>query len=104
MEITLNFIRRHTGGKMLTEQEVEEMLRGAVRNCITIGKAYMKMYPSTGRPLTMPHWNLKELYSWGEVETLCEVLELDPCPVWNEIVTECPNMGKITECAEDRTE
>jgi len=44
--------------------------------------------------------NLKSYYQWTAISVLCEVLEVDSCEFWNEIVEACPFYGDVTECSE----
>lgn len=80
---------------MKSEKEIYEMLFGATQDCIAIGRAWNKIDALSS---TRRDRNLKEMYSWTAVETLCDVLEIDSCMFWNKIVEACPNVGKITIC------
>ena len=82
---------------MLTEEEIKSLLNDAIRDCIAVGNAYKKIDSYSSLPSER---NLKEVYAWTAVTTLCAVLETDDCKVWNSIVKECPNLGRITECSE----
>jgi len=74
---------------MLTELEIRNMLEKEIQDCIKVGKAHAKIGHEEC---------LNEYCGWYVVVALCEILGKNSCEVWNRIVTECPNMGEITEC------
>ena len=74
---------------MKTESEIRKMLEKNIESIIKLGKASK----ATGYDA-----QIRDFHTWWSIETICQILGENSCPIWNRIVKECPNLGEITEC------
>ena len=40
---------------------------------------------------------LRDMALWNDIETLCDILEIDSLPYWTELCKDFPNLGEVTE-------